>query len=279
MYIKKRKFYRAVSIEFKLSVNRNMIVVFLFLFLFVAWLCRTPQRESRTRIPRVIHKIYIQHDNTFGTIQSEIQNAHDSWSRLNPEYKIKYYNGKDCEEYLMRYFGRKHLQTYQNINAYSGKVNFMRACIVYNEGGWYSDWKQVCLKPLDGLCKHDWVSAHDQPFLHKKYKRSFMMNAFFGAVSKHPLAKRYIDNIIRNVETKFYGDSPLDTTGTGCLGKSFDEMKNNTNNMLIGKFDGSCFTFLGVKWVQHKCDKCKKGQNWKHGNNYNDLWNNRTYYR
>ena len=226
IYIKKRKFYirssRAVSIEFKLSVNRNMIVVFLFLFLFVAWLCRTPQRESRTRIPRVIHKIYIQHDNTFGTIQSEIQNAHDSWSRLNPGYKIKYYNGKDCEEYLMRYFGRKHLQTYQNINAYSGKVNFMRACIVYNEGGWYSDWKQVCLKPLDGLCKHEWVSAHDQPFLHKKYKRSFMMTAFFVCrrrYQKQPVADRFHFGraaILRNV-VFFFEFRTIPKHGVYCM--------------------------------------------------------------
>ena len=107
--------------------------------------------------------------------------------------------------------------------------------------------------------------------------RTFMMTAFFGAVPKHSLAKRYVDNIVKNVKTKFYGDSPLDTTGPGCFGKSFDEIKN-TNNMLIGKFDGSCFNFLGVKWVQHKCNKCTKGQNWIHGNNYNDLWYKRAYY-
>ena len=238
--------------------------------------------QPKTKIPRVIHKVYIQNDNTFGSIPYEIKDAHNSWSRLNPGYQIKYYNGKDCEEYLSKHFGPGFLRVYNQINAYAGKADLMRACIVYNEGGWYSDWKQVCLKPLDVICKRsspEWVSAYDTHRLRNKYQRTFMFNGFFGAVPKHPFAKRYVDNIIRNVETKYYGESPLDTTGPGCLGKSFDEMKNNTNKMLIGKFDGYCFTFLGVKWVQHKCDKCTKGQNWKHGNNYNDLWNNRTYYR
>ena len=38
------------------------------------------------------------------------------------------------------------------------------------------------------------------------------------------------------------------------------------------------FKFSGIKWVQQKCEKCTKGQDWKHGNNYNVLWKNKTYY-
>ena len=259
-----------------------ILILAVVLVLIVLFTWRFGPTNKAIEIPRVVHKVYIQHDNTFGSIPSEIKDAHESWVRLNPGYEIRYYNGKDCENYLLKHFGPGYLRVYKQINAYAGKVNFMRACIVYNDGGWYSDWKQVCLKPLDELqsIKHsfDWVSAYDSPWLEKKHKRTFMMTAFFGAVPKHPLAKRYVDNIVNNVETKHYGDVPLDTTGPGCFGKSFDEMKLNTSNMLIGRHDRNFFKFSGIKWVQQKCEKCTKGQDWKHGNNYNVLWKNKTYY-
>ena len=144
--------------------------VFIILVLLV--LILTQKLVKRYYIPKVIHKIYIQHDNTFGTIPPEIQAAHKSWKMLNPDYDIKYYNGHDCEQYLLKYYGEEYLSIYRRINAYSGKCNFMRACIVYNEGGWYSDWKQVCLKPLDEFDLNNirWVSAFDVPGYKKQFK-------------------------------------------------------------------------------------------------------------
>ena len=260
-----------------------LIMYLLFVIVFVIFLVIFKRRLGPTNtkvvVPRVVHKIYIQNDNTFGVIPPDIKDAHASWVRLNPGYEIKYYNGKDCENYLLKHFGPKYLRLYKKINAYAGKCDFMRACIVYNEGGWYSDWKQVCLKPIDELGSFEWVSAYDCPYHKDKYKRTFMMTAFFGAVPKHPIAKRFVDNLAKNVETEQYGDMPLDTTGPGCFGKSFDEMKPNTSNMLIGQYNlDFIFRFMGHPWVQHKCDKCSKDQNWEHGNNYNVLWNNRTFY-
>lgn len=237
-------------------------------------------QQSKRLVPKTIHKIYIQHDNTFGNLSSEIREAHNTWKTQNPDYEIKYYNGNDCRQYLVKHFTPKHVQTYDNILAYAGKCNFMRACIIYNEGGWYTDWKTVCLKPLDNLVtKHtEWVSAYDERRLFKQYKRTFMMTNFFGSIKKHPLLKKYIDNIIHNTETKHYGELPLDTTGPGVFGKSYDAIVSK-ENMLIGQYSNNHTYFYGTKWIVGKCDACTKGQNWKHGNNYNDLWKSKTYYK
>ncbi len=265
----------------------NIIYIFAITLYLYLYLCRSRTKKGMTiaGIPKVIHKIYIQHDNQFGNIPPEIQKAHESWTQMNPGYTMKLYNGHDCERYLLTHFGQKHLQTYKNINAYSGKCNFMRMCIVYNEGGWYSDWKTVCLKPLDKLInnKTRLVFAHDSIRLQTTYNRTFIMNNFFGSVPKHPLLTKNIKNIIKHVDTKFYGDCPLDTTGTGCLGKTYDELidYDYDDTILEGQFDeeSGCTIFFHDAWVLHKCSDCEKGQHWTNGNNYNDLWNAKTYYR
>ena len=261
-----------------------MCNTYIFIFMLVLIIVVCFQLRRKTGIPKVIHKIYIQHDNQFGNIPPEIQKAHESWKHLNPEYTLKLYNGHDCERYLLTHFGQKHLQTYKNINAYSGKCDFMRTCIVYNEGGWYSDWKTVCLKPLDKLInkKTRLVIAHDSIRLSKQYRRTFIMNNFFGSVSKHPLLKENTKNIIHHVETNLYGDCPLDPTATGCLGKSYDKVFDDDydDTIIEGQYDekSTCTIFLNDAWVLHKCADCEKGQNWDNGNNYNDLWKERTYY-
>lgn len=242
---------------------------------------------NRVIIPKVIHKIYIQHDNQFGKIPDEILDAHQSWRDMNPGYEIKFYNGDDCEQYLLKYYDKIHYDTYKNINAYSGKCDFMRACIVYNEGGWYTDWKTVCLKPLEDfdLSYIHWVSSFDIQSLMDEHHQTYMMTNFFGAPRHHLLLKTYINNIIKNTKNRYYGNNPLDPTACGCFGKSYDEIKHKLDHkhMILGIYDDihkGCHTFFEKeKWVQSKCDLCTKDQNWENGNNYNVLWGNRTYFK
>ena len=88
---------------------------------------------------------------------------------------------------------------------------------------------------------------------------------------------------MKHVEMRFYGDCPLDTTGTGCLGKSYDKIidYDYDDSIIEGQFDeeSGCTIFFNDAWVLHKCAECEKGQNWANGNNYNNFWHSRTYYR
>ena len=278
------KIHNNIKVYIIMNIKYGLFILCLLMVCYFRYLC-IHQLKKHRKIPKVIHKIYIQHDNQFGHIPPEIQEAHASWKQMNPDYTLKLYNGHDCERYLLTHFGRKHLQTYNNINAYSGKCNFMRTCIVYNEGGWYSDWKTVCLKPLDTLIndKTQLVLSHDSIRLKNEYNRTFIMTNFFGSVSKHSLFKESIKDIMKHVETRFYGDCPLDTTATGCLGKSYDKIIDYDYNdsIIEGQFDeeSGCTIFFNDAWVLHKCVDCEKGQNWANGNNYNDFWHSRTYYR
>lgn len=252
---------------------------------FLLLVCIAITRNESTSIPKVIHKIYIQHNGQFEEkMEPEIIEAHKSWSDKNPGYKIRLYNGNDCEQYLIDHYDKEHLDVYRRIRSYACKCDFIRACIVYNEGGWYSDWKTVCLKPLNDLLKHrhvEWVSSFDSLFLKERHNRTFMMNNFFGGCPRHPLLKQYITDIIHNVQTQYYGDIPLDITGPGCFGGSYDKIKGNLDpkRTIIGQYDSVYHVIHNKKWIRGKCSKCSQGQDWVNGNNYNTLWHNKTFYQ
>jgi mannosyltransferase OCH1-like enzyme len=159
--------------------------------------------NTAARIPRVIHKVFLSKNGKLSSLQSNevtvnegLQGAHQSWMSKNPGYRLHYYSLQDARAYLHRHFHPIFLRAFDCIEAFAGKTDFVRLAIVYREGGWYSDWKEECLK--DGLL--DWLAT--EPFKEQgamtsaffsrafgtphviKYK--YFMNGFFGAQPRHP---------------------------------------------------------------------------------------------
>ena len=258
----------------------------------------TTENTTRNSIPNVIHKVLITHSKKHDDIPNNIQEAHDSWRKLNPGYELRFYDGETCEKYIEEHFGKEHIDCYNNIAAYSGKCDFFRYCVLYNEGGWYTDWKMVCLKPLDEIKKPGvkWYSFNDnvaEIFLN--FTDNNMQTAFLGSVKGHPILKDAIESVMYNTKHKVYGNNVLDATATGLLGRSFQKVLPmlNQNELLIGDFNQSNYrghTYegapakLNVFYINkeevalHKCKTCVQDQVWDNGNNYWIMWYDKTYF-
>ena len=243
-------------------------------------------KEVKNNIPKVIHKVYIQHDGKIPSpLHPNIKEAHDSWKKLNPEYEIKLWSLEDCREYLSNNFSSNHLETFDCIQAYAGKCDFFRYCLIYKEGGWYSDWKQVCV--VDNLVNkllnnNDFIYFYDKG-IEYTIKHACVQCAFFGSIPQHPILEKAIKIIIELVKKKYYGNSALDIAGPCMFGRVIRHYNNNNkrlesqgvfNHMVGGTFHHKK---LG-RIIQHKCVGCGDGQDWKNGNNYFDLWREKKYY-
>lgn len=236
-------------------------------------------------IPKVINKVYIQHDGKMQDPIPYIKETHDSWIKLNPGYKLKLWSLEDCQEYLSNNFTPDHLEAFNCLQAYAAKVDFFRYCIIYNEGGWYSDWKVVCLidNILDKMSETNnfiWFKDNGNEY---SINTKCVMTAFFGATPEHPILKDAIKRVINNCINKYYGNSSLDPTGPLLFGEVINHY--NTNNKTIeasGEFiwenKGTVIHKELGTIVQSKCDECSEGQDWNNGNNYNDKWDNFNYY-
>jgi len=272
----------------KIKNNKIYCIICLISVLILIWsLSRNNFVENfeNNNIPKIIHKVLIQDDGKIPkNLDKNIKDAHNSWKEMNPEYKIKYWSLDDCREYLKNNFPSNYLETFDCIQAYAGKCNFFRYCIIYNEGGWYSDWKQVCLVKnlLNQLSKNNNFIYFQDKGNNISIKKKCIQNAFFGSIPKHPILQKTIELVIENVKNKYYGDIPLDTTGVCVFGKAIIYYNYNIKKIEEQGYHKNNFFYhknknLG-KVIQQKCDKCRKGQNWKNGNNYNDLWNQKKYY-
>jgi len=234
-------------------------------------------------IPKVIHKVYLQNSGKmekFPLELRELQEAHDSWKRMNPEYEIKYYSMDDCREYLKKHFeDSDFLQAFDCLNAYSFKCDFFRYCVLYNEGGWYSDWKQVCLvnnllNELNEKKQNNIVYFND---LGQKPILKYISIGFIGSIKNKVEIKEAINKIINNIKYKNYDIDSLSVTGPGLL-KCFLNTKNSIGDFML--IDDEAYNKFNNKIIiKHKCNNCGKNQDWNNGNNYNELWKNKQIYK
>ena len=246
------------------------------------------KHTSFREIPRIIHKVYIEHsmDLNIKTFDKYTQEAHDSWKLLNPGYEIRYYSGNDCRNYLRKHYGELLVHAFDALKAYSSKCNLFRYCVLYIEGGFYSDWKQICTKPLD-----TYISPNIKWFSNWDLTENTMMTGFICSCPKHPVLFTAIVKCLSNIINDEYGISPIHTTGPGVLGHAFMACYPLIKwgeivllpYMIVDNFVNSP-PYMGV-WtafyeivVIHKHPKLPQDQNWSKGNNYNTLWENKDIY-
>jgi hypothetical protein len=258
--------------------------------------------NNNITIPRIIHKVYFQKDGQFDTesvtsLSSRLKDAHKSWVDMNPGYEVHYFNLVDARSYLSQYFHSIFLRAFDCLEAFAAKADFFRMAVLYREGGWYSDWKQVVLQQrvLDNLVAavgdgggsghFDFVAAWDQgnPI---SVAHECIQNAFVGTTPQHPIVEETLVRIFRNIKSTYYGQTALHSSSCCVFGDAWRAVVLRDNEILdhikMGNFTGSGhFVFdnnVDNPVLLHKCDGCGTGQNWKFGNNYNTLHKSREYY-
>jgi mannosyltransferase OCH1-like enzyme len=184
-------------------------------------------------IPKVIHKVLIVDDGKLPTLPDGMKKALETWYRMNPGYKIKMYSGDDCVAYIKEHFDEKVLKAYESLKPYSYKCDLMRHLILYNEGGWYSDIRQVCMESIDTLAnvgKEYYTSVDCPP------NQICMYTAFIGSIPKHTISNKMIDLILWNTKQRHYGVDCLYPTGPGAyMNAAIDYVRAYPEKCMIGQ--------------------------------------------
>lgn len=237
-----------------------------------------PSYTVKTYIPKIINKIFITDNGSIGDIPNHIKKAHASWLDKNNGYKLILWSCNDCREYLLKNFPPIIIETFDHIKAYAWKCDFFRYCLIYKEGGWYSDWYEVCLtknllnKLLIGYLG-DIVHFTDKD-CNDVYKTSnpnrCSMTAFFGSKKHNQVLKNIIKKIVYNVKTKYYGQNSLDVTGPGLFGDNVNIYPS------CGYYQQNFYFHRNFgKVIQHKCDLCIHHST--NQNDYRKLWEKKRY--
>ena len=264
-------------------VKRYKIIILLILISIIFYFFISHKSNfNDISIPKIIHKIYIQHDGLIpADLNENIKKAHQSWIDKNPEYNIKYWSLNDCKNFLKENYPPVYLETLNSLKPYAYKCDFARYCIVYKYGGWYSDWKEICLVDnlLNKISTDNFICFSDTGVKYTN-DNNCVVNGFFGSNQNNSILKDCIHSIIKNVNSKFYGNDAVDPTGPCLFGKEinkYDIKKQGEFNHKEGNGGYYYHDILG-KIIQHKCNECDASQNWVNGNNYQDMWKNKQIY-
>lgn len=199
-----------------------------------------------SEIPHIIHQ-------TFETlvVHNKLKLSIDRLIDIYPDFQYQYHTGVDCEQFIRDNFDDRVLQAYRNLYAGAFKADLWRVCQLYITGGMYVDVKMYAVESLrDIIENHDLVLVID-------IDPNMIYNAFMASKPQCSFLKMVIDEIVTNVENRYYGegsDSWLDVTGPLTVGKCLERYlgyKVTTSGSYIHS-DGTRYYILNHKFLPGK---------------------------
>jgi mannosyltransferase OCH1-like enzyme len=144
-------------------------------------------------------------------------NALQTFLELNPEYEYYHYTNNDRLSYLKQHYDTIIVQAYNKVIPGAYKADLFRACIINKEGGCYFDNKQINKEPL-----RTFINKNDDIVLCNDAIKNAIYNAIYISIPNTDLTSSYVDNILYNIQTNYYGTCGLCPTGPCLLKKTFD---------------------------------------------------------
>ena len=144
-----------------------------------------------TKYPKVIYFC----NKTIGN--NEIISS-NNWKILNPDYEIKLYDDEMIKKYLLKEFGELYLDIFYYLKDGPIKADFFRICILYKNGGVWSDIDNFPLVPLSTFIEKDVDFVTCSAYMNNQ---NFNPN-FIITVKDNIILKRCIDWYINKYNNK-----------------------------------------------------------------------------
>lgn len=179
-------------------------------------------------IPKILHLTNKVLSGTHEFILNE-------WSRLNPEFEIRFYNDKINENFIRNYFSQ-YYDIFDKIPNTISKIDFIRLLYLYKFGGVYVDCDVLPLKSIDTLLNISEIVLFKENG--KYFNQDYIIsNAVIFATPNHTFIKKLIDEIILNVENlnSNWNDirQIIELSGPLLFHKCYNEYENKNQIMLL----------------------------------------------
>ena len=194
---------------------------------------------------------------------------------FNPEFSHELYDDDDCANFIKNNFSLEVYNAFNGLIPGAYKADLWRYCILYKRGGIYLDIKYKPINEFKFITvteKEHWVLDMDGKGIY---------NALIVSKAGNPILLKAINNIVKNVQTRFYGTGPLEPTGPLMLSKFFT---HNEKQRLGMKHDyvrtiNNRFIYLNNRAILRSYDGYIQDHTTLAKNmHYSDLWHeNRIY--
>jgi mannosyltransferase OCH1-like enzyme len=140
----------------------------------------------------------------------------------NPEFNVQLYDEDGCREFIKTNFSSDILNAYNSLIPCSYKSDLWRFCVLYINGGIYVDIKYQCVNNFK------FIALTEKEHFVRDRPEGHAYTALIITLPKNEILLKCINQIVKNVNNKFYGNTSLDPTGPGLLGGFFTKAEINT---------------------------------------------------
>lgn len=208
------------------------------------------------------------------------------------EDNYTFYDNEAVEKFLNEFYDDKVLDAYFSLKPLAYRCDLARYCILNIKGGWYFDVGLTCLDRLAVPETVDLVAFRSVPRF--AFNNWSCDNGLIYAAPQHPALEEAIDNVVQNVNDRYYGMTPLCPTGPSLWGRSIARSIDTRSDMHQRMVFGDCMELTPQHQIKNKtfvmpngtllaeCKPCQGGDlkalGAKDTNNYNELWGRKNVY-
>lgn len=135
----------------------------------------------------------------------------------NPEFNHFLYDENECRDFIKNNFDNRVLNAYNLLIPCSYKSDLWRFCILYVNGGIYLDIKYKCVNGFK------FISLTENEYFTRDIGEKCVYTALIVTMPKNEILLKCINQIVINVQNKYYGPDALYPTGPGLLGSFFTD--------------------------------------------------------
>jgi mannosyltransferase OCH1-like enzyme len=175
-------------------------------------------KNNQEVIPRNIFQAW-HSDNLPNSVKSCIENI----KSCNPNFNHYLYNDEKCREFIKDFYSEDVLKAYDSIIPAAIKIDLWRYCVLYKYGGIYLDVKFFCVN------RFNFNYLLDKEYFCKDFdgSGSGIYNAIIICKPNNEIMKKCINEVVKNVNNKFYGSNGLEPTGPLMVKKFFTQPEFN----------------------------------------------------
>jgi len=227
--------------------------------------------EKEQIIPKKIFQTWHTKD-----LPPKMKKCVDDLKKKHPDFKYYLFDDDECREFISANFNEEVIYAFDALIPGAFKADLWRYCILYIHGGIYLDIKfNATNHALDQFLDKEYYVRDLPTFgLHGIY------NAFMVCKSGNPMLLQAINQIVENVNNKYYGKSPLDVTGPEMLLKYFSNedvnqmefyLELDNDNICKIMNNGECVLKMYDEYFQERNENQKNAY-------YCHLWKKREIY-
>ena len=236
--------------------------------------------KNGDNIPMIIYKTGIDE---YENIHEDLLGVFYETIKLNPGFKIRYYSDKDSREFIKNNFDDKILTIYDKLIPGAYKADLFRYCVLYVNGGIYSDLTQRFMIPFN-----EFIDLNkDKLFLVKDIEH-YKVNgdglskgiqiSFIASIPRNDIFLKAIEGVVKHVNDKYYGENPLHPTGPALF---YSILKNYEGEYRVGLKETGQNKIVDEKGETIIISKINNHQNviLKNNDHYTVLWRNHRIYK